>query len=97
MANHVPRLGRRSLAPLIPSNEMDSVFLAELVTAELLENPPETEIWLDSSDLYLTVTKTSDITADDKESVPPSAETKASKPEASDQDYWQNDIGEATI
>merc|ERR1711971_44016 len=66
MANHVPRLGRRSLSPLIPSNEMDSVFLAELVTAEPLENPPETEIWLDSSDHFLTVTKTSDITADDQ-------------------------------
>ena len=32
-----------------------------------------------------------------KESIPASAETKASKPEASDQDYWQNVIGEATI
>merc|ERR1712158_50517 len=126
MANHVPRLGRRSLSPFDSKHRNGFRFFGGVGDGGASGDPARNRnlagffgplfnryenfryyggrpgeelargLLRDKKQDEYPLSLQSDEKRD-KESIPPSAETKASKPEASDQDYWQNVIGEATI
>lgn len=126
MANHVPRLGRRSLSPFNSKQRNGFRFFGGVGDGGASGEPARNRnlagffgplfnryenfryyggrpgeelargLLRDKKQDEYPLSLQSD-EKKDKESIPPSAKPKASKPEASDQDYWQNVIGEATI
>merc|ERR1712203_351894 len=92
MANHVPRLGRRSLSPFNSKQRNGFRFFGGVgdggASGEPARNRNLAGFFGPLFNRYENFRYYGGR---------PSTETKASKPEASDQDYWQNVIGEATI